>query len=115
MFERFAAREHQHHEGAGEVFAEQHRGDDRDPGQQIGAELAGERLAQEIPHERRAAAGEHHEERQVARQAVAPERPRREVRRNPGQGEHGDGRLPVPDGGEGSGAHVTHLSMARPG
>ena len=115
MFERFAAREHQHHEGAGEVFAEQHRGDDRDPGQQVGAELARDRLACEIPDEWRAAGGEHHEERQIARQAAGPERPRHEMCRDPRHREHGNGRLPVPDGGEGSGAHGTHLSMARPG
>ena len=44
-FQRFAAGEHQHDERAGQVLAQQHRRDDRNAGQQIGAELAGPELA----------------------------------------------------------------------
>ena len=38
-FERFAAGKHEHDERAGQVFAQQNGGDDRDAGQEIGAKL----------------------------------------------------------------------------
>ena len=38
--QRLAAGEHQHDQGPGQILAEQHRRDDRDPAKQVGAELA---------------------------------------------------------------------------
>ena len=64
--ERLAARQHQHDERAGEVLLQQHRGDDGDAGQQVGAELAPNELECEGQHERYTAGCEHDVQRQVA-------------------------------------------------
>ena len=73
--EGFSARQHQHDKRAGEVLLQQHRGDDGDAGQQIGAELAPNGLEREGQHERHTAGGEHDVQRQLAcgwRRIAAP-------------------------------------------
>ena len=47
--QRLAAGEHEHDERAGQVLAEQHRRDDGDAGQQVGAEVPGHRTPRQLP------------------------------------------------------------------
>ena len=92
--ERFAAGEHEDDECAGQVFAEQDRGDDRNAGEQVGAELAIGELDEEFPDQRDAAESEREPEGRVlnglgAMQAEAED----EVRGNGGDRKQGDGKL----------------------
>ena len=80
--ERFSAGQHQHDKRAGEILLEQHRGDDGDAGQQIGAELAPNELERERQHERHAAGREHDVQRKgrAAGDASPPQRKARCVK-----------------------------------
>ena len=53
-FNRLAAGEHQYHQGAGQIFAQQYRGDDRNARQQIGAEFAPEQFREQLDDDRHA-------------------------------------------------------------
>ena len=64
--EGFAARQHQYDKRAREVLLEQHRGDDRDAGQQIRAELAPNELEREGQHKGYTAGCEHDVQGQFA-------------------------------------------------
>ena len=74
LLERVPARQHQDDDGAREVFAEQHRRDDRDAGQVVGAEAAVQAAADEIEDERETGDREHREERRVDGDAAQPTR-----------------------------------------
>ena len=54
VLERLSAREHQHDDRAGQIFAEQHGGDDGDAGQQIGTKLPLQKFAQQFINKRNA-------------------------------------------------------------
>ena len=56
------AREHEHDQRTGQVLAEHDRRDDRDAGQQVGAELAPEQLEQQFEDEVGSAAGQSNQE-----------------------------------------------------
>ena len=99
LLEGLAAGEHQHHEHTGEVFAEQDARDDRDAGEEVGAERAGEELREQIPDERDAAEEEHRHQRQVGQREATTGKPARGIERperhrpaaEPRPGEHGPG------------------------
>ena len=71
--QRFAARQHQHHQRAGKIFAENHGRDDGDTGEQIGAELALQQFEEKFVDQRRAAKREGNEERIIPRRLAEPE------------------------------------------
>ena len=92
--EGFAAGEHEDDECAGQVFAEQDGGDDRDAGEEVGTELAIGELDEELPNQRDAAEGEREPEGRVLDrlggvQAEAED----EVRGDGGDRQDGDGEL----------------------
>jgi hypothetical protein len=62
-FQRLAACEHQDHDGAGEIFAQQRRGDDRDAGEMVRPELSACAFPQQPRDQRYAAGSEHGEQR----------------------------------------------------
>ena len=64
-FERLPARQHQHDERPGEVLAEQHRRDDGDAGEQVGAETPANQTDRELHDEHAAPDGQHEIERDV--------------------------------------------------
>ncbi len=129
--EGFSARQHQHDKRAGEVLLQQHRGDDGDAGQQIGAELAPNELEREGQHERCTAGCEHDVQRQFAcgwRRIAAPaqcqmhddtgHRKSRDDRCAPGRtwpppAWWGAGALPHGDGGLATFARRGHLSRCK--
>jgi hypothetical protein len=90
-FERLATGDHQHHERAGQVLAKEHRGDDRDAGQKVGAELQAKRRADEIEHDKRATDGQTEEERQLVH--------RHRTERGRAEGGEAEGEMDQ-DGGE---------------
>ena len=59
--QRLPAGKHEDNERAGEVLAEDHGGDDRNPGQKVRAELEAREPGRKGRHERDAADGERHQ------------------------------------------------------
>jgi hypothetical protein len=71
--ERGAARQHQHDDGAGEIFVERGRGDNRHGRQEVRSEAAAQRARGEANDEGHAADGEDQQQRRVCPRAVGCE------------------------------------------
>ena len=90
--DRLAAGEHEHDEHTGEILAQDHARDDRDPGEHVGAEFAASEVAEEAGHERHAANEEHRDKRKVGERERPAGNPAAGIKRAEGD------RLPAPAG-----------------
>ena len=98
LFQCLAARKHQHHQRAGQVFAQNDRGDNRDPGQQIGAELAPHELEKQLPHQRHSAQHECRVQGPSGRFFTDRQcKPQHQVGGNRHNHKHGNDELPAVD------------------